>query len=78
MSAKNNVTGRSKIMYELKQQIHTFSGRVSTLNRIKPKQRASTIAKDEKSTTAGLLATHAPYFLKHIFSTRVNNLSLEG
>lgn len=44
----------------------TFSGRVSTLKRIRPKQSTKTIAKDEHNMVIGCLATHVPYLLKII------------
>ena len=43
--------------------IVTFSGRVSTLNRIRPRQSRRTIARDDNKTVIGLLATYNPYFL---------------
>lgn len=42
---------------------HTFSGRVSTLKRTRPKQSTRTIANDEHKTKVGFLATHVPYLL---------------
>lgn len=43
--------------------VYTFSGFVSTLKRIKPKQGIKTIIKDKINTRAGFSATHVPYFL---------------
>lgn len=53
-------------MYAIKQSlcfVHTFSGRVSTLNRIRPRQSRRTIATDEERIIIGFLATYDPYFL---------------
>lgn len=41
----------------------TFSGRVSTSKRIRPKQSRRTKAIDKLNTRVGFLATHFPYFL---------------
>lgn len=49
---------------------HTFSGRVSTLKRIRPKQSKRTIANDEHKTKVGFLATHVPYFLNMTIYTQ--------
>jgi hypothetical protein len=53
---------------------HTFSGRVSTLKRIRPKQSKRTIANDEHKTKVGFLATHVPYFLNMTIYTQCQNL----
>ena len=50
---------------ELK-ETNTFSGRVSTLKRNKPKQRIRTMAIEEHNTRMGFLATHSPYLLQEV------------
>lgn len=41
----------------------TFSGRVSTLKRMRPTQSTRTMAKEVHSTSIGFLATRVPYIL---------------
>ena len=67
--ALNKVSGsKAKRIHNTKNRAlkvpnHTFSGRVSTLKRIRPKQSTRTIANDEHKTKVGCLATHVPYLL---------------
>lgn len=56
--------------------ILTFSGRVSTLNRIRPRQSRRTTARDEDKTVIGFLATYDPYFLIHICKHEVRYCSM--
>lgn len=51
----------------------TFSGLVSTLKRIRPKQRMKTIPKDEHNTKMGFLATQVPYFLNIKYKRNQNS-----
>lgn len=59
----NHKDGSLSHKEELRCQYDTFSGRVSTLKRIRPKQSIRTTANDIHSTRLGFLATHVPYCL---------------